>query len=76
MMVLNADSACAENGKLKAAAVTSVRNAANGTDDADSSPEAENAAAADAEHVLLSDIIQGYTTDPWFADTTHTAELE
>ncbi|DBA94438.1 TPA: hypothetical protein ACH3X1_002035 [Trebouxia sp. C0004] len=43
-------------------------NAATGTDVADSSIEAENAAAAD--------IIQGYTTDPWFADTNHTAELE
>ncbi len=51
-------------------------NAATGTDIDDSSPEAENAAAADAEHVLLSDIIQGYTTDPWFADKNHTAELE
>ena len=79
MMVLNAvnaDSACAENGKLKTATVTLMLNAATGTDIADSNPEAENAAAADAEHVLLSDIIQGYTTDPWFADTNHTAELE
>ncbi len=60
MMVLNAvnaDSARAENGKLKAATVTSMLNAATRTDIDDSSPEAENAAAADAEHVLLSDII-------------------
>ncbi len=79
MMVLNAvnaDSARADNGKLKAATVTSMLNAATGTDIDDSSSEAENAAAADAEHVLLSDIIQGYTTDPWFADKNHTAELE
>jgi len=78
-MVLNAvtaDSANAEKGKLKAATVTSMLSAATGTDVANSSTEAENDAAADDEHVLLSGIIQGYTTDPWFADTSHTAEVE
>ena len=73
---VNADSARAENGKFKATTVTSMLNAATGTDIDDNGPVAETDAAADAEHVLLSDIIQEYTTEPWFADKNHTAELE
>ena len=38
--------------------------------------EAENATAAQADHDLLSQIIQGYTTDPWFAKGSNTAWLD
>ena len=37
---------------------------------------AENAGAAAAEHEMLSQIIQGYSQDPWFQSASNTALLE
>ena len=66
----------AEGGILNPTAVTSMLTAVTDGDTDTSSAEAENAAAAEDEQTMLSDIIQGYTTDPWFADANHTAELD
>ena len=38
--------------------------------------EAENTRAADADTEMLSQIIQGYTTDPWFASANNVAQLD
>ena len=38
--------------------------------------EAENTRAADADTEMLSQIIQGDTTDPWFASANNTAQLD
>ena len=38
--------------------------------------EAENAEATDADSEMLSQIIQGYSKDPWFASANNTALLE
>ena len=46
------------------------------TEAAEADVEAENAAAAKADQDLLSQIIQGYTTDPWFAKGSNTAWLD
>ena len=73
---VNADLKQAEGGVLNHTAVTSMLTAVTDGDAATSSAAAGNDEAADDEHIMLSDIIQGYTTDPWFADANHTAELE
>ena len=41
---------------------------------ADTVAENDEAAAADTE--MLSQIYRGYETDPWFADASHTANLD
>ena len=38
--------------------------------------EADNAAAAEADNEMLSQIIQGYSTDPWFSSASNTAQLD
>ena len=73
---VNADLGHAEGGVLNHNTVTSMLTAVIDGDAATSSAEAENAEAAGNEQTMLSDIIQGYTTDHWFADANHTAELE
>ena len=61
----DSDSATAENATCILITVT----------DSDSAT-AENAKAATEEQDMLSQIIQGYASDPWFADTNNTADLE
>ena len=38
--------------------------------------EAENRAARMKEQDMLSQIVQGYESDPWFKQESHTADLE
>lgn len=38
--------------------------------------EDENATAADSNNEILSQIIQGYSSDPWFDSASNTAQLE
>ena len=38
--------------------------------------EDENATTADSNNEMLSQIIQGYSSDPWFDSASNTAQLE
>lgn len=52
------------------------RSSTAGNKAANANIEAEDAAAAQADQDLLSQIIQGYTTDPWFEKGSNTAWLD
>ena len=59
-----------------AAAAHSHQHSCSDADATDSDAEAENAEAADAERDRLSQILQGYKTDPWFAKVSNTMMLK
>ena len=68
--LLAAAAAMADTSSLSA--VTDAdRNAATDADIA-----AENAAAANADQEMLSQILQGYSQDPWFSSVRNTATLD
>ncbi len=73
---VTAELANAEGGVLDPAAVKAMLTTVTTGNDVTGSAEAENAEAADDERGMLSDIIQGWAIDPWFANANNVADLE